>query len=403
MSHREEDINGYLMIRDNPISKVGVFPYLGSELGAPDPDKVYYVYRPQEELSNPDTVASFNLVPFINEHEFLGKDGTPPEQKGVQGTTGENAHFDYPYLKNNLQVYSTFLQELIDSGKVELSPSYRCDYDFTPGVFDGQKYDAIQRNIRGNHLALVDKGRTGPDVAVLDHYTISNDSAEYINMEFTPEQMEQLKALVLQILAESAGSTDADPNKPDTKPDPDKPTDEDPPADPNAVTPEEKDAVEETANQAENAEAAVEAASSAIEEVQSAIEEVQAAAEEVKKAPTADSLAKLKAAQDKMLKIKPKKVAKPAPTLDAMIAVIAARDSLAKRLEPHIGAFDHTSMTGPQAVAKYGIKKLGIKAADGAEIAVLEGYLQAAKADRDTVVQDSHPSADDTAGKIWKE
>jgi len=400
MSKRKTDGNGFLLVRDNPISKIGVFPYLGREIGAPDPNRIYQVYRPEEELSNPETIESFNLLPFIDEHEFLGKDGTPAEEKGVQGTTGENARFEAPYLKNSIRVYSEYLKRQIDSGKIELSPSYRCEYDFTPGVFDGHKYDAIQRNIRGNHLALVKEGRTGPDVAVQDHSIITIDSAEYINMEFTPEQLEQLRALFEQLweAKNPAGSDDADA---------DKPANEDADPVPDTVTPEEKDAASETVEQAEQASVAVEAAQGAIEEVQAALEEVQEAAKEVEAAPTADSMAKLKSAMDKLSGAKGKvaKDGKPdVPALDAATVMkhIAARDSMVARVTPHIGAFDSAAMLSAESVAKYAVKKLGLKASDGAEIAVLDGYLQAAKSDAEKIVSDSKPAtAQDVVGKLW--
>ncbi|VFR32524.1 FIG00948411: hypothetical protein [plant metagenome] len=415
MSKRQTDINGFLLVRDNPISKVGVFPYLGREIGAPELDRVYHVYRPEEELSRPETVASFNLLPFIDDHEFLGKDGTAAEKKGVQGTTGEAATFDYPYLRNSIRVYSEFMKSLIDDGKIELSPSYRCEYDFTPGSFDGQKYDAIQRNIRGNHLALVKEGRTGPDVAVQDHLTITYDSAEFIKMEFTPEQLEQIRALIEQVLASKAPAvSDDDPEK---KPG----TDAEPLPAPGAVTTEEKDAVEATAEAAEQASGAVEAAAAAVEEVQAALEEVETAAEEVKAAPTADGMAKLKKAMDKLGAAKNKVAKKAADSqvmgmlgtlqeqvkandASAVVRQIAARDALVKRVTPHVGVFDSALMVSEQDVAKYAVKKLGLKAADGAALAVLDGYLQAAKSDADKIVSDAKTvRAEDTAAKLWSD
>lgn len=414
MSNRQTDVNGFLLVRDNPISKVGVFPYLGREIGAPEPDRVYQVYRPEEELRRPETIQSFNLLPFIDEHEFLGADGTPAEKKGVQGTTGENAAFDFPYLKNNIRVYSEFMKNLIERGKIELSPSYRCEYEFTPGAFDGQKYDAIQRNIRGNHLALVKEGRTGPDVAVQDHLTITYDSAEFINMEITPEMEQAFRALIEKILAEKATAvSDNDPNKEAV-------TDADVP-DPAAVTSAEKDAVEETAAAAEQATSAVESATAAIEEVTAALEEVQAAAEEVKAAPTADSKKALDAAMSKLGAAK-NKVAKQAADSQvsglimglqaqvkandaaAVIKQIAERDALVKRVTPFIGAFDSGLLVSAHDVARYAVKKLGLKAQDGAEHSVLLGYLQAAKSDADKIVSDSKTvRAKDTAAKVWGE
>ncbi|WP_286898876.1 DUF2213 domain-containing protein [Achromobacter sp. UBA2119] len=414
MSKRQTDVNGYLLVRDNPITKVGVFPYLGREIGAPDPDRIYMVYRPQEELEKPETIASANLVPWIDEHEFLGKDGTPAEKKGVQGTTGETARFEYPYLRNSIRAYSDFMKNLIDRGKVELSPSYRCRYEFSEGVFDGMQYDAIQRDIRFNHLASVKEGRTGPDVAVQDCLTITYDSAEFINMEITPEMEQALRALIEKILAEQAAAvSDNDPKKEAV-------TDAEVP-NPAAVTPAEKDAVEETAASAEQATSAVETATAAIEEVTAALEEVEAAAEAVKAAPTADSrkaldaaLAKLGAANNKiaaraadsqvMGMIGTLRTEIKANDAAAVIKQIADRDALVKRVTPFIGAFDSALLVSADHVAKYAVKKLGLKAQDGAELAVLQGYLQAAKSDAEKIVGDSKTvRAEDTAAKLWSE
>lgn len=414
MSKRQTDVNGYLLVRDNPITKVGVFPYLGREIGAPDPDRIYQVYRPQEELEKPETIASANLVPWIDEHEFLGKDGTPAEKKGVQGTTGETARFEYPYLRNSIRAYSDFMKNLIDRGKVELSPSYRCRYEFSEGVFDGQRYDAIQRDIRFNHLASVKEGRTGPDVAVQDCLTITYDSAEFINMEITPEMEQAFRALIEKILAEKAAAvSDNDPNK-------EAATDAEVP-DPAAVTPAEKDAVEETAAAAEQATSAVETATAAIEEVTAALEEVEAAAEAVKAAPTADSRKALDAAMAKLGAAKNKIAARAADAqvmgmigtlrteikandASAVIRQIAERDALVKRVTPFIGAFDSALLASADHVAKYAVKKLGLKAQDGAELAVLDGFLQAAKSDADKIVSDSKTvRAEDTAAKLWSD
>ncbi|CAB3812244.1 DUF2213 domain-containing protein [Achromobacter denitrificans] len=416
MSKRQTDVNGYLLVRDNPITKVGVFPYLGREIGAPDADRIYQVYRPQEELEKPETIASANLVPWIDEHEFLGVEGMPAEKKGVQGTTGESARFEYPYLRNSIRAYSDFMKNLIDRGKVELSPSYRCRYEFSEGVFDGQRYDAIQRDIRFNHLASVEEGRTGPDVAVQDCLTITYDSAEFIKMELTPEILQQIRALIEQVLAEQTAAAGSDDDL-EKKPGSDAET---PPA-PGAVTTEEKDAVEQTAAAAEQATGAVESAEAAIQEVQAALEEVQAAAEEVKTAPTADSRKALDAALAKLGAVKNKIAARAADAqvmgmigtlqtqvkandANAVIKQIAERDALVKRVTPFIGAFDSALLVSADHVAQYAVKKLGLKAQDGAELAVLQGYLQAAKSDADKIVSDAKTvRAEDTAAKLWSD
>lgn len=170
ISQRQIDQNGFVTIERNPISKSGVFPYSGRNLPGADPTKVYNVLRPEDELSNPDTLKSFKMIPLINDHVMLGAAyGTPAEEKGVHGSTGEDIVFENGVLYAPLRIFSETLKSLIDTGKKSLSAGYRCVYEKSSGFFNGMPYDYIQRSIRGNHIALVNEGRMGPDVVVLDN------------------------------------------------------------------------------------------------------------------------------------------------------------------------------------------------------------------------------------------
>lgn len=392
MSKRQYDLNGWLEVKDNPISKVGVFDYMGSEIGAPNPDQRYRVYRPAEELESVATIESFKLKPFIDEHEMLGKDGTPAEKKGIEGVIGEGVYFDYPYLRGNIKILSNAALNQIDNGKIELSPGYRCRYEFTPGTFEGEQYDAIQRDIRGNHLALVEEGRTGIDVAVQDHSVITIDTRELVNMAteennenttdngFTPEQVEQLQALIAAAIAGQAPVTDEGSEK--------KETPKENPEQEQTDSEEEKkaeDAVEEAETAAEAAETgepeAVENAEIAIEAAEEAIE----AAKEHLDQATTDSLNRrikrirrgIQAMDDiSSLKRKVNRLAKAKPTLDtgALIKQLAGRDTLAQALTPFVGVFDHSIMT-KQGVAEYGVKQLGIPCQKGQETIALDAWM----------------------------
>ncbi|MEQ4896415.1 DUF2213 domain-containing protein [Proteus vulgaris] len=391
MTKRQYDLNGWLEVKDNPISKVGVFDYLGFEIGAPIPEKIYKVYRPQEELASAETINSFKLMPFVDEHEMLGKDGTPAETKGIQGVIGEQVYFEYPYLRSNIKILSNSALNQIEGGKIELSPGYRCIYDFTPGEFNGERYDAIQRHIRANHLALVDEGRTGVDVAVQDHSVITIDTKELIRMNpedenkdkpttdegaFTPEQLEALKAIIKEAITSAKPATDDDPEEKEKSS-----TDTDPDEEKKA-----EEAVEKAEIATEEAESgepeAVEKAEVAIE---TAVEAIEEAKEHLDQATTDGLNRRLKrlnrniTAMDEMASLKRKiqrlEKAKPAMDTGELLKQIGARDSLAHKLTPFLGVFDHSAMT-QQQVAEYGVKELGIQCSKGTEAIALDAWMQ---------------------------
>lgn len=353
-SVREIDTNGWAAIPRNPLSKVGVFTYSGRQVGdAENPDKQYRVYRPAEELSDPECIASFRLIPWIDNHVMLGseEDGLmPAERKGVQGVIGEDVFFEGDTLYGNLKVFSQSMAGLIEAGKRELSCGYRCVYDFTPGTFRGESYDCVQRTIRGNHLALVHTGRMGPDVAVLDSIDQTtnnptdkeppmadqngggsgNSLDEALKTLTTPEAR---KAAMLAIRAamDEAGDPKEDDDAKRAK--------------------EAADAAEEEKRKAEEKAAADAAA---------AEEEARRAADTNMRM---DDIAAHPNAMDA------------AEVFKTVTGEIKRRDALAKQLSPHIGTFDHSDMTEAE-VAAYGVKKLGLDAPKGQEAAMLAGFLK---------------------------
>lgn len=165
------DYNDFWLIKNNPLSKTGVFPYLGSQISPElEADKIYMVYRPEEELSRPEVLETFKLIPITDEHTMLGTGAgmMPAEEKGVHGVTGENPEYHDGLITCDIKIYSEQLKQEIENGKKDLSVGYFCRYELMPGVCNGQPYDAIQRDIKVNHIALVDEGRMGKDVRVMD-------------------------------------------------------------------------------------------------------------------------------------------------------------------------------------------------------------------------------------------
>lgn len=353
-SKRKHDKNGWVEIPMNPISKIGVFPYLGSEIGAPNPDQIYYVYRSEEELSRPETIDSFKLLPFVDDHEWLGANGTAAEKKGIQGVIGEQVIYEAPYLKANLKILSNAALSTIDSGKIELSPAYDCDYEQSSGSFDGQSYDYKQVGIIANHLALVQEGRTGKDIRVLDHKTFTVDLKE------NTMTLAELLAAIAELSAEDKAKL-LDSLKPTEDESPEEKTEDE-------LTDSEEEA------QASVLESVAEVLTAAAEQDADAVAE--AAADIVEEAPALEEAAQ---AMDSMRK-QIKKLQGQIQSMDegAILKRIAKRDELVARVKPHTGTFDHAMMTH-DAVAQYGVKKLGIKCAPGTEAIALDAWLQGQK------------------------
>lgn len=169
-SVREPDRDGRLRVKVSHISKATVNPYWGREipdaerLGL-DPNTKYFLLRDPEELAK--AAPSFNDVQILRKHVPVNADDHQPDE--VVGTTGTNAVFNDPYLDNSLMIWARDAIDRIESGEqCELSCGYHYRADMTPGVFKGQSYDGVMREIVGNHVALVKDGRAGPDVVVGD-------------------------------------------------------------------------------------------------------------------------------------------------------------------------------------------------------------------------------------------
>ena len=152
---------GYLICRNVPINRTGDQEYSARDLGlGGDPDRMVIVHRYPEDVFDPAAIASFE-----------GKDitqGHPPENL----TPGNQAAYSKGHVENVRRVGDNTVADLfikdagpasdVENGVVrEVSCGYLCNYE--P---DGNGYK--QTHIRGNHIAVVPKGRAGRDVAIKD-------------------------------------------------------------------------------------------------------------------------------------------------------------------------------------------------------------------------------------------
>ena len=191
-SNREKDANGFLHVKNCHCTKVQIAQYLGCEISKDlIADKVYNVFRPEEELNKAETIQSLNGVPLQLEHH----DDTAerPAQYTRIGATGTDAVFEYPYLSNSLHFFNQKAIDLIESGeKCELSIGYDCEIHKEAGEFEGVPYDFVQRNIKIQHVALVECGRAGADVKVSDSKEIILNSEKNEVKQMDKEKLLQL-------------------------------------------------------------------------------------------------------------------------------------------------------------------------------------------------------------------
>lgn len=169
-SQRQYTDEGFLRVPSR-IGRTGIQDYLAVEMGVTDrePNAVIKVFRPAEEVFAEDSLNSFGGKPVTNNHPPELLNASNSKQFSV-GMSDKEIDKDGDFVTAVLNITDAETIAAIESGKVELSNGYTADIDWSPGVTpDGQQYDAIQRNIKGNHIAVVTRGRAGSECRVADH------------------------------------------------------------------------------------------------------------------------------------------------------------------------------------------------------------------------------------------
>lgn len=196
--HMTRSPEGYLICHDVPINRVGVQKYYGSELGmtGEDASRQFDVLRRPDEVFSPATLASFEGKPVTDEH--------PPDD-----VTPENIHvYQNGHVQNvrkgqdgrsiaDLYITDPTLIREIENGKREIS----CGYKFT--LFQHPNGALEQRNMIGNHVAVVANGRAGHEVRIKDSAGNGERSESMAN--------ETKKTGWLGRILKSVAATDASP------------------------------------------------------------------------------------------------------------------------------------------------------------------------------------------------
>jgi uncharacterized protein len=146
--------NGYLRV-EGRIARVGIQEYRDYS------GSIKREFRPPDEVFNADSLASFNLVPVTNTHPPVMLTSQNAKKYAV-GSIGELRQ-DGDYIRADLLLHDSDAIAAAEQGRQQISNGYSCELENTPGMWNGQKYDSIQRKIRGNHVAIVDVARAGPE------------------------------------------------------------------------------------------------------------------------------------------------------------------------------------------------------------------------------------------------
>ena len=137
-------------IEDSPIiGRTGILIYQNAD------GSTRREYRPPEEAFRADSLASIRGKPITMGHHGLVTNETYKQSKPI-GTVLSDGKQDGENIRADVVIYE------LDTDDRELSCGYQTELEETPGVTpSGEHYDAIQRNIIYNHLAIVPRGRAG--------------------------------------------------------------------------------------------------------------------------------------------------------------------------------------------------------------------------------------------------
>jgi len=174
---------GYLKVRAR-IARTGIQSYTDASGG------IRLEYRPEEEVASKEALDSFKEKCLTKEHPPVLLDASNTKNYAI-GFTGGDILYSDGYVESTLTVTDKETIDEIIRGKIrEVSCGYKVDYVNEPGTTkDGQHYDGYQRNIRGNHVAIVKRARGGADVRLM------LDSADAAAIElFSPIEDFQMPA-----------------------------------------------------------------------------------------------------------------------------------------------------------------------------------------------------------------
>jgi hypothetical protein len=185
---------GFLLCKDVPIARIGDMIYAAGEVPVePRPDALIVISRTPEEVFRTETMASFEGKPVTLGHpdEFVGPESWNALSVGTVTNVRRGTGIEDDYLFADLLVTSKAAIDEVQNGLREVSCGYEADYEqLEPGR-------GVQRNIVGNHVALVERGRCGPRCAIGDEDMTKkrNKWGDMLRRAFKAKDASELEAI----------------------------------------------------------------------------------------------------------------------------------------------------------------------------------------------------------------
>jgi HK97 family phage prohead protease len=138
------------------------------------------------EVFNSDSLATLSGASVTDIEHHRGLLDVSNWREATLGTTIE-VRKDGNYVAADLLINDPGAIADIENGRLhDISCGYRCRLEPTPGVWNGERYDAIQRDIRYNHVAVLPRGRgrAGADVSL----RLDSKAAECVESDATTKE-----------------------------------------------------------------------------------------------------------------------------------------------------------------------------------------------------------------------
>ena len=164
--------NGYATM-ECPVARSGIQEYAAAEMGAAfadrNPRDVIRVYRPDDVIFGDASLKGYAHKPLTNDHPPVSVTADNWKKYAI-GWTGDEVTVREKRVRVPMLMADGDAIRDVEAGKREWSAGYSVSFDVASGVTpDGETYDAIVTGQKINHIALVDRGRAGPDCRIGDN------------------------------------------------------------------------------------------------------------------------------------------------------------------------------------------------------------------------------------------